>query len=90
MTGLAQVHGMREQHSSEEKTEFDLQYLMSPSLFMDVSLLIETVWTLSLRLARTLSPAIFRNSAEPGPYSSPRHLSAEVLQGAHRAQSGTD
>lgn len=28
VTGLAQVHGLRDQHSSEEKTRFDLQYIL--------------------------------------------------------------
>ena len=43
MTGLAQVHGLREQHSSEEKTRFDLQYLLNPSPLADLSLLLQTI-----------------------------------------------
>jgi lipopolysaccharide/colanic/teichoic acid biosynthesis glycosyltransferase len=35
MTGLAQVQGLREQNSSEDKTRFDLQYLLSSSLWTD-------------------------------------------------------
>jgi lipopolysaccharide/colanic/teichoic acid biosynthesis glycosyltransferase len=50
MTGLAQVHGLRQQHSSEEKARFDLQYMLHPSLFLDVSLLLQTIWTLAGRL----------------------------------------
>jgi lipopolysaccharide/colanic/teichoic acid biosynthesis glycosyltransferase len=50
MTGLAQVHGLRDQHSSEEKTRLDLQYLLNPSPLMDLSLLLQTVWTLGIRL----------------------------------------
>jgi len=50
MTGLAQVFGLREQHSSEEKTRFDLQYMMHASLFFDISLMLQTGWTLIARL----------------------------------------
>jgi len=50
ITGLAQVSGLREQHSSEEKTRFDLQYMMQASLFVDISLILQTVWTLIARL----------------------------------------
>jgi len=52
LTGLAQVQGLREQHSSEEKTRFDLQYLLNCSLWTDLSLLLQTVWTLATRPAR--------------------------------------
>jgi lipopolysaccharide/colanic/teichoic acid biosynthesis glycosyltransferase len=50
MTGLAQVHGLREGSSSEEKSRFDLQYVMAPYILWDLSLLIQTIWTLALRL----------------------------------------
>ena len=49
VTGLAQVHGLREQHSSEDKTRFDLQYILSWSPFLDLSLILQTVWTLLFR-----------------------------------------
>jgi lipopolysaccharide/colanic/teichoic acid biosynthesis glycosyltransferase len=52
LTGLAQVQGLREQHSSEEKARFDLQYIFHWSLFLDLSLIVQTVWTLALRLLR--------------------------------------
>jgi len=52
ITGLAQVQGLREQHSSEEKARFDLQYIFHWSLFLDLSLILQTVWTLAFRLAR--------------------------------------
>jgi lipopolysaccharide/colanic/teichoic acid biosynthesis glycosyltransferase len=51
MTGLAQVQGLREQHSSEDKTRFDLQYLLNCSLWTDLSLLLQTLWTLAMRSA---------------------------------------
>jgi lipopolysaccharide/colanic/teichoic acid biosynthesis glycosyltransferase len=50
LTGLAQVNGLREQHSSEEKAHFDLQYIYNWSLFMDFSLLLQTAWTVLFRL----------------------------------------
>jgi lipopolysaccharide/colanic/teichoic acid biosynthesis glycosyltransferase len=51
LTGLAQVHGLRERHSSEEKAHFDLQYILHWSLFLDFSLVIQTAWILVVRLA---------------------------------------
>lgn len=52
LTGLAQVRGLREEHSSEEKTRFDLQYIGQWSLFLDLSLLLQTVWALVARLGK--------------------------------------
>ena len=52
LTGLAQVHGLREQHSSEEKVHFDLQYIFHWSLFLDLCLVLQTAWTLFLRLVQ--------------------------------------
>ncbi len=49
LTGLAQVHGLREQHPSEEKARFDLQYIFHSSAFADLSLLLQTLWTLTVR-----------------------------------------
>jgi lipopolysaccharide/colanic/teichoic acid biosynthesis glycosyltransferase len=49
VTGLAQVHGLREQHSSEDKARFDLQYIFNWSPFLDLSLILQTVWTLLFR-----------------------------------------
>jgi lipopolysaccharide/colanic/teichoic acid biosynthesis glycosyltransferase len=49
VTGLAQVHGLREQHSSEDKARFDLQYIVNWSPFLDLSLILQTMWTLLLR-----------------------------------------
>jgi lipopolysaccharide/colanic/teichoic acid biosynthesis glycosyltransferase len=61
ITGLAQVHGLRERHSSDEKARFDLQYILHWSLLSDIALLIETAWALAARLrrpsARRLAPA---------------------------------
>jgi lipopolysaccharide/colanic/teichoic acid biosynthesis glycosyltransferase len=52
MTGLAQVNGLREQHSSEEKTRYDLQYMLNWTPMVDPVLLLQTVWTLASRLGR--------------------------------------
>jgi lipopolysaccharide/colanic/teichoic acid biosynthesis glycosyltransferase len=97
MTGLAQVHGLREQHLSEDKTRHDLQYMLRPSLLKDLSLLIETIWTLALRLIhvpkRTLSGSVTEGvGATPQSISCPpsTHPFPEMLQHAHRTQSGSD
>jgi len=50
MTGLAQVYGLRDQTSLQDKTPYDLQYILHRSLFQDVSLLLQTIWTLIRRL----------------------------------------
>jgi lipopolysaccharide/colanic/teichoic acid biosynthesis glycosyltransferase len=69
MTGLAQVHGLRERHSSEEKTRFDLQYLLDASPWTDLTLLLQTVWTLLMRsLSRkpvSEDPGPLKPSADP-------------------------
>ena len=48
ITGLAQVYGLRDQHSSEDKTRYDLQYILRRSPFQDISLLLQTAWTLTV------------------------------------------
>jgi lipopolysaccharide/colanic/teichoic acid biosynthesis glycosyltransferase len=66
VTGLAQVHGLREQHSSEDKARFDLQYIVNWSPFLDLSLILQTVWTL-----------LFRGlSLEPVPTQAPKFRGA--------------
>jgi lipopolysaccharide/colanic/teichoic acid biosynthesis glycosyltransferase len=95
MTGLAQVHGLREEHTSEDKTRHDLQYMLHPSLLKDLSLLIETIWTLLLRLikmpkrtsAGSTAPAEVLQSIS---YSPGTQSFTEILQHAHRTQSGSD
>jgi len=81
MTGLAQVHGLREFSSAEQKTRFDLQYVVDPYLLWDISLLLQTVWTLLTRLFRT--PRGTYNVEWSGP-------SGDLISNAHRAQPGTD
>jgi lipopolysaccharide/colanic/teichoic acid biosynthesis glycosyltransferase len=96
MTGLAQVHGLREQHPSEDKTRHDLQYMLHPSLLKDISLVVETIWTLALRLIRIRQRAPAGSSAETAAaaqsilYSTSSQSFPEMLQHAHRTQPGSD
>jgi len=85
ITGLAQVHGLREEHSSEDKCRFDLQYLLDASPFLDMSLLLQTIWTVAAR-AFQRSPA---SSAPAATLRKPSFLQ-EIVPSAHRSQSGTD
>jgi lipopolysaccharide/colanic/teichoic acid biosynthesis glycosyltransferase len=50
ITGLAQVHGLRDQNALEDKTRYDLQYILHRSLFQDISLVMQTIWTIIRRL----------------------------------------
>lgn len=50
ITGLAQIHGLRDQHSAEQKTHFDLQYILRWTPFLDLSLILQTAWTLVARM----------------------------------------
>jgi lipopolysaccharide/colanic/teichoic acid biosynthesis glycosyltransferase len=105
ITGLAQVQGLREQHASEDKTRHDLQYMLHPSLLKDLSLLIETVWTLTVRLINLPRRALTDSTVQPSPaqpsptrgialqsilYSPSTQSFPEMLQHAHRTQSGSD
>jgi lipopolysaccharide/colanic/teichoic acid biosynthesis glycosyltransferase len=100
ITGLAQVQGLREQHASEDKTRHDLQYMLQPSLLKDLSLLIETVWTLTVRLINLPRRALTDSAAQPSPtrgialqsvlYSPSTQSFPEMLHHAHRTQSGSD
>jgi hypothetical protein len=93
------VHGLREQNSSEEKTRFDLQYRLNPSPLTDISLLLQTVWTLALRVLRysqlvgeqpaTSELGQTQEPAVPELESlreTPRELLEEVVSRAHRPQ----
>lgn len=87
ITGLAQVHGLRDQNSSEDKTRFDLQYILNRSAFTYISLLLQTFWTVAVRLVRLprLQP--------PMPIAPPLHRELslkESFTSAHSTQSGTD
>lgn len=49
VTGLAQVHGLREDHPSEDKTRFDLEYIFNWSPFLDLTLILQTLSTVAFR-----------------------------------------
>jgi lipopolysaccharide/colanic/teichoic acid biosynthesis glycosyltransferase len=84
VTGLAQVQGLREQHSSEEKTRFDLQYLLNCSLWTDLSLLLQTVWTLATRsVAPRDSLADIGLAGAVDEVAGP-HVQRDILENAHR------
>jgi lipopolysaccharide/colanic/teichoic acid biosynthesis glycosyltransferase len=84
MTGLAQVHGLREFSSAEQKTRFDLQYVVDPYLLRDISLLLQTVWTLLRR--------VFHPRARVGTFNVEwsGRPTEDLISNAHRPQPGTD
>jgi lipopolysaccharide/colanic/teichoic acid biosynthesis glycosyltransferase len=95
MTGLAQVRGLRENNSSEDKARLDLQYMLQPSVLKDLCLLMETAWTLAFRWLKVAShsPALSPSGCDRaatwcGP-SSTLPL-REIFHHAHRTQSGAD
>lgn len=67
MTGLAQVHGLRDQNPLEDKTRYDLQYILHRSLFQDISLLLQTISTLLLRLGQRPVPESRAANTAPQP-----------------------
>lgn len=83
MTGLAQVNGLRENHSSEEKAHFDLQYIFHWSLFLDLSLLLQTVFTLFARVGERDIPV----AAREAPLAGNRMFRAPKVLNADRTQS---
>lgn len=83
MTGLAQVHGLREYSSSEQKTRFDLQYAINPYLLWDISLLLQTIWTLLLRVFSVRKRGTFDVNWKP-------EATGDMLSDAHRTQSSAD
>jgi hypothetical protein len=83
---LAQVNGLREQHSSEEKARYDLQYIFHWSLFLDISLLVQTAWTF---LVRWIGKDGFQISI-PSQSSGEVNFSIRAVLNAHRSQSGAD
>jgi lipopolysaccharide/colanic/teichoic acid biosynthesis glycosyltransferase len=88
MSGLAQVCGLREEHSSEEKARFDLQYMMQSSLFFDISLILQTGWTLMRRLLRSKKLGS-RKKAEIS-LGAADFLVERTLPSAHSSQSSAD
>jgi lipopolysaccharide/colanic/teichoic acid biosynthesis glycosyltransferase len=88
ITGLAQVHGLRDQNSSEDKTRYDLQYILHRSIFLDVSLLLQTLSTLALRpfplkQRKAHSPQVHGDAVGGAVFE-------ESLSRAHSSQSSAD
>jgi lipopolysaccharide/colanic/teichoic acid biosynthesis glycosyltransferase len=91
MTGLAQVRGLREEHSSAAKSRLDLQYLLSLSLLTDFSILLQTIWTLATRQSSTRQLRDKRAAVvEIRRSAAAAHFDEEVDPRADRAQSGAD
>ena len=88
MTGLAQAQGLREQHSSEEKARFDLQYILHSSPFLDISLLLQTLWILFRRLLRILT--FGSPQSEKMIETKNDSLLEGILPNAHSTQSSAD
>ncbi len=86
LTGLAQVHGLREHHSSEEKSHFDLQYIYHWSLFYDFSIFLQTAWALTFRLLERKNPG---DEPTRKPADRKRYTIREVLH-VDSPQSGAD
>ena len=85
ITGLAQVQGLREQSSSEEKARFDLQYLLRCSPWTDLSLLLQTLWTLAARSrARANTRANLEGDEAPAEAVA-SEWNRRVLKNAYRA-----
>jgi lipopolysaccharide/colanic/teichoic acid biosynthesis glycosyltransferase len=88
MTGLAQAHGLREQHSSEEKARFDLQYILHSSPFLDISLLLQTLWIL---FRRVLNITTFGSGQTEKMLETKNDSLLEgILPNAHSTQSSAD
>lgn len=49
MTGWAQVNGLRGDTSIEERTEYDLWYVENWSLWLDIKIIIRTIWNTVIR-----------------------------------------
>jgi lipopolysaccharide/colanic/teichoic acid biosynthesis glycosyltransferase/uncharacterized integral membrane protein len=88
ITGLAQVHGLRDQNSSDDKTRYDLQYILHRSLFLDISLLLQTLWTVTLRLFQLKRSETLLRQA--GTDVSIEKTFEENLFNAHSSQSSAD
>lgn len=82
ITGLAQVRGLRDLHSSEEKARFDLQYIQSWNPFSDCVLVLQTAWTLISR--------IWGSAADAAEGPALPHTSYPGISHADSAQSSAD
>jgi|GEM_PF-590425 len=85
LTGLAQVYGLRDRHSSEAKARFDVQYIYDWSPFLDLSLVLQTVWTLAVRLFQS-----DRAVAQVPPVISPGPLPLTEVMRANSTHASAD
>jgi lipopolysaccharide/colanic/teichoic acid biosynthesis glycosyltransferase len=90
LTGLAQVLGLRDQHASEEKARFDLQYIYHWSPFLDLSLVLQTCWTLAIRFWSPAHLAINMPASESTAIPPSHHVSVFEAHYADRTHSGAD
>ena len=88
ITGLAQVHGLRDQNSSEDKTRYDLQYILHRSLFLDVSLVLQTQWTIMRRIIQFKQLRARLPQARTGTHV--HTIFKESFSSAHSSQSSAD
>jgi lipopolysaccharide/colanic/teichoic acid biosynthesis glycosyltransferase len=86
LTGLAQVHGLREENSSEEKSCFDMQYILGWSFFWDHALILQTAWTLFKRLKNSGPVSSDRRDEDTIAYS----IMFSEVANVDSAKSGTD
>jgi lipopolysaccharide/colanic/teichoic acid biosynthesis glycosyltransferase len=81
ITGWAQVHGVRDEHPSDEKTRFDLHYILTWSPLVDVVIALQTGWTLIGRLRHSRSPCSgFEGSVQYRTVRSPATSHADSTQ----------
>ena len=83
ITGLAQIHGLRDQHSAEQKTHYDLQYILRWSPFLDLSLMLQTGWTLVARLWRRKATGTGRSQDDARLPAGPKRSLEEVVYVDH-------
>jgi lipopolysaccharide/colanic/teichoic acid biosynthesis glycosyltransferase len=95
MTGLAQVHGLRDPDSSDAKSNYDLEYILHWSAGGDLSLIVQTAWTLILRLKELRHHAIsseprYLSPPEPSVALSTRHASSAFVTEKPRSMAHAD
>jgi lipopolysaccharide/colanic/teichoic acid biosynthesis glycosyltransferase len=93
LTGLAQVQGLRDEHSSDEKSRYDLQYIHNWSPLLDLSLILQTAWTLCFRTREVHSRKGRGQRGAPEIPSDTQAAPTPISLGdvdVNRAQSGAD
>ncbi len=88
ITGLAQVRGLRDTSPSEAKTRYDLQYILHRSPFQDISLILQTAWTITVRLFQL--PRLRMRPPDLPTEALLETTLEETLTHAHSSQSSSD